>query len=85
VIFDGKKFIRIEEDFEQLIENDAYYRMFEISIREPFRSYFTCTNLGDDNRCQRYEDRPQICREYPNKDMMMKGTVLPKNCGYKYK
>jgi len=85
VIFDGKKFIRTEEDFKKLIENDEYYRMFEISIREPFRLFFTCTNLGADNRCQRYGDRPQLCKDYPNKDMLMKGTVLPKNCGYELK
>lgn len=26
---------------------------------------FTCTALGDDGRCQVYETRPHLCRDYP--------------------
>ena len=25
---------------------------------------FECLHLGDDNRCQNYEGRPRVCRDY---------------------
>jgi Fe-S-cluster containining protein len=28
-----------------------------------------CENLGADNRCQRYEERPRICREHGDTDV----------------
>jgi Fe-S-cluster containining protein len=28
--------------------------------------FYKCRYLGDDNRCQIYEDRPELCRSYPD-------------------
>ena len=28
-----------------------------------------CTRLGKDNTCTQYNDRPNICRKYPNNDL----------------
>lgn len=41
---------------------------------------FTCSNLNGDLLCQDYNNRPQLCRNYPNIDNIEKS---PKECGYK--
>ena len=84
MIYDGKKFIRTEEDFSELVKSDSYYSMFEISKQEGFNLWFTCSNLLEDNTCKIHDTRPQVCRDYPDKDMLYHGTGLPAQCGYKY-
>ena len=39
------------------IEDDVWYLLV----------HTRCKHLGDDNLCQRYESRPQICRDYTTK------------------
>jgi len=39
------------------IEDDVWYLLVHTK----------CKHLGDDNLCQRYESRPQICRDYTTK------------------
>lgn len=47
-------------------ENDVYF--------------YHCPKLTDDNRCSDYENRPQICRDFPDNPL----SILPKSCGYKH-
>ena len=39
---------------------------------------YHCPKVTDDNRCPDYENRPQICRDFPDNPI----AFLPKNCGY---
>ncbi len=41
-------------------------------------TFYHCRYLGEDRRCQVYEDRPTFCRDYPNSPM----AILVKGCGY---
>ena len=82
IIHDGDKVIRSKEDFASLIAKNDYYRMFKISGQEPYRLYFTCSNLDENNLCKIHPQRPQICRDYPSERMLMMGASLPKDCGY---
>ena len=49
---------------EQNNENDVYF--------------YHCPKLTKDNRCSDYENRPQICRDFPDNPL----TILPKSCGF---
>jgi len=40
--------------------------------------FYHCRFLGEDRRCQIYEDRPTFCRKYPASPM----SILVKGCGY---
>ncbi len=41
--------------------------------------FYHCPKLTKDNRCSDYENRPQICRDFPDNPL----SILPKTCGYK--
>lgn len=41
--------------------------------------FYHCPKLTKDNRCSDYENRPQICRDFPDNPL----SILPKSCGYK--
>lgn len=43
---------------------------------------FNCQDLGDDNRCKRYESRPTFCQRYPLSSFL-KNDALMTDCGYK--
>lgn len=41
--------------------------------------FYHCPKLTDENRCSDYENRPQICRDFPDNPF----AVLPEKCGYR--
>lgn len=40
--------------------------------------FYHCPKLTSDNRCSDYENRPQICRDFPDNPL----SLLPKACGF---
>ena len=40
--------------------------------------FYHCPHVSDENLCTIYENRPQICREFPNNPL----AILPANCGF---
>ena len=41
--------------------------------------FYHCPKLTEDKRCSDYENRPQICRDFPDNPL----GLLPKSCGYR--
>lgn len=41
--------------------------------------FYHCPKVTEDNRCSDYENRPQICRDFPDDPI----SFLPKTCGFK--
>ncbi len=41
--------------------------------------FYHCPKLTEDNRCSDYENRPQICRDFPDNPL----SILPVSCGFK--
>lgn len=41
--------------------------------------FYYCPKLSKDNLCTDYENRPSICRDFPNNAL----AILPENCGFK--
>lgn len=40
--------------------------------------FYYCKYISDENKCLIYEDRPQLCRDYPDSPFL----VFPPNCAY---
>ncbi len=40
--------------------------------------FYHCPKLTADNRCSDYENRPQICQDFPDNPL----TLLPESCGF---
>lgn len=55
-----------------------YIQMLEDNKEEDVYFYH-CPKLTKDNRCSDYENRPQICRDFPDNPL----SILPNSCGYK--
>jgi hypothetical protein len=54
--FDDLKWYLLHDKVELFTEGRSWY----------VQVFNRCTNLGTDNRCMDYENRPSICREYEN-------------------
>lgn len=54
-----------------------YIKMLEDNKEEEVYFYH-CPKLTECNRCSDYENRPQICRDFPDNPL----ALLPKSCGY---
>lgn len=83
----GDKFAReflsiyVPYDSEEMAEAicPEYYNKLKELMDENSRLYFYyCSKLGADNTCSDYENRPDICKDYP----MTPTKVLPDKCSY---
>ncbi len=54
-----------------------YLKLLDDTIEEPVYFYH-CPKLNDCNRCSDYENRPKICRVFPDNPL----SILPKSCGF---
>lgn len=54
-----------------------YIKMLEENKEEEVYFYH-CPKLTENNRCCDYENRPQICKDFPDNPL----ALLPKSCGY---
>ena len=80
----AKQFISIFQPYKDF--NDAknaypdYVEMLEENLENINKVYFYyCKKLNNDGLCSDYENRLQICRDFPNNPLVL----LPKCCGYK--
>ena len=55
-----------------------YIKMLEEN-KEDYVYFYHCPKLTEDKRCSDYENRPQICRDFPDNPL----SILPLSCGYK--
>ena len=56
-----------------------YPEYFELLKTEDKVYYYHCPKVTEDNKCPSYENRPQICKDFPDNPF----SFLPKACGYK--
>ncbi len=65
---------KIYPDYVSLIEIQ-----FEDDIEGGGLKFYHCPKIGPDNLCTDYENRPQICRDFPTNPLV----VFPPACGYR--
>lgn len=54
-----------------------YLKLLDDTIEEPVYFYH-CPKLNECKRCSDYENRPKICRVFPDNPL----SILPKSCGF---
>lgn len=54
-----------------------YLKLLDDTIEDPVYFYH-CPKLNECNRCSDYENRPEICRVFPDNPL----SILPKSCGF---
>ena len=73
------------EQFEHLRQIFPEYERFYIRGKnDDNHLIFTCRYLTEDYKCGDYKGRPQICREYPDQQIMLRGGILVSKCGYSF-
>ena len=55
-----------------------YFRLLAEKLDGEDVYFYHCPKLTDQNRCCDYENRPQICRDFPDNPL----SLLPSACGY---
>jgi len=65
-------------------ENDArkiypeYFELLSEKMENEKVYFYHCPKLTSDSRCSDYENRPQICRDFPDNPL----SILPKSCAF---
>ncbi len=78
----AKQFISIFIPYESKEEARKVYPEYIQMLEENKEDkvyFYHCPKLTEDKRCSDYENRPQICRDFPDNPL----SILPKSCGYK--
>ncbi len=75
--------IRSRKHFNELVEKNSEYSRFVI-VSQDTSGYllFNCSWLQNDGNCRDYKQRLAICRNYPNKSMVLCGGKPLPQCGY---
>ncbi|MEK9726573.1 MAG: YkgJ family cysteine cluster protein [Candidatus Margulisiibacteriota bacterium] len=69
-------------DWQLFLKQFYQYKPFTPVIFNGKIQSFDCQNLSANNRCLDYENRPQMCRSYPNSYFLTHGKIHS-DCGYK--
>lgn len=79
--------IRRESQFHELIEQIPEYSRFSVLPEEQTGTYlnFSCSWYDPQYGCSDYDNRLDICRNYPGKSLPVQGGKLLPGCGYRFK
>lgn len=71
-------FIPYENEEEARTIYPEYFELLKTRAQDEKVYFYHCPKVTEDNRCPDYENRPQICRDFPDNPI----GFLPKTCGY---
>lgn len=78
----GRKITTVEE-YESLVAEDDRYQIFvQKGVDKDGALLFSCKKLDSRNCCTIYHDRPQVCVDYPDPDLIRCGTDVIEGCGF---
>lgn len=79
------KIIKNEVHFEALKSQHFFYSYLKVIETDETGLIFECTKLDKEKgACTAYEQRPLLCRQYPNEAVFMMGVTISKECGFKF-
>lgn len=70
-------FVPYKSDEEAKLANPEYFKLLEEMMEDQKVYYYYCPKLID-NSCSDYENRPNICKEFPHNPL----KLLPSTCSY---
>ena len=71
-------FVPYESEEEARKINPGYFDLLNRLVEEDKIYYYHCPKLGSDNLCTIYENRPNICKDYPHNPL----KLLPSECSF---
>jgi hypothetical protein len=82
---DGK-WLNSENEFEAITRILPEYKRFLITgVDEQGYLKFRCSYQREDMGCRDYQNRPDICRAFPEKSLIFCGGKVPDTCGFTIK
>lgn len=78
----ASQFVSVFVSYKDMNEVEKIYPEYVQMLNDSGESgyyFYHCPKVTQDNRCSDYENRPQICRDFPDNPI----AFLPKNCGFK--
>lgn len=80
----SQQFVSIFVPYKNKEEARQFYPEFFALLEKKYPNdndiyFYYCPKLGENNLCTDYENRPNICREFPNNPLV----IFPKDCGYR--
>ena len=81
-----KGWIKSEKYFQSLLERNQEFSRFSVLKKDKSgHIVFECSMLGENNMCTDYDNRPIVCRFFPDNRLPFCGGGLPEGCGYMFK
>lgn len=71
-------FIPYEDENEPKKIYPEYFELLQEKLEGEKVYFYHCPKLTEENRCSDYENRPQICRDFPDNPL----SLLPSACGF---
>lgn len=71
-------FIPYESESEAQKNYPEYFELLKSRAQDEKIYFYHCLKVTKDNRCSDYENRPEICRNFPDNPI----EFLPKTCAY---
>jgi len=81
----AKGVIKDKNELEKLKLLHRFYTYLNVIGEDEIGLIFECTQLDTEtNLCKIHDDRPDICRRYPQEEMFMMGGATCDDCGFKF-
>jgi Fe-S-cluster containining protein len=80
----GALLANFDQYLAMVMENDTFKR-FQVKGRDGSgHLYFGCSMVSSGNKCTDYNERPLMCRAYPDLGMIMYDAVPKEDCGFHF-
>ena len=81
----AKGVIKEEKEFERLKLLHRFYTYLKVIGKDETGLIFECCQLDEETKmCKIHDERPGICRRYPQEEMFVMGGDICDDCGYKF-
>ena len=81
----SKGVIKDKNELEKLKLLHRFYTYLNVIGEDEIGLIFECTQLDEKtNLCKIHDDRPDICRRYPQEEMFMMGGATCDDCGFNF-
>jgi len=82
-ICDYGQWISSEKQFQQVCREEPGYKRFIITGKNQYGVLnFSCSWIQEDGSCKDYPNRLDICKYYPDENMIYRNGVVSEHCGY---
>ena len=77
------KWVTKSSHFKKMVKQTPEYKRLTITDKNNNGTLnFSCTWLNDNNTCKDYDNRLDICRDFPDQMAVMDQGMLPDGCGF---